>query len=117
MDLFAIVPDNRTCKSQVFNTGRRFDKLRAAVGAPGDESYIHCDSKRGNYLQIRGRRFRVIPRLEPYAGSAVGVSGLAKGPRLKPPESLPCFMGLKAHAPSVSGYRIAGDALAELARG
>jgi len=30
-----------------------------------------------------------------YAGSAVGASGLAKGPRLKPPESLPCFMGLK----------------------
>jgi len=24
-----------------------------------------------------------------YPGSAVGVSGLAKGPRLKPPESLP----------------------------
>jgi len=30
----------------------------------------------------------------------------ANGPRLKPLESLPCFMGLKAHAPSVSEYSV-----------
>jgi len=31
----------------------------------------------------------------------------AEGPRLKPPESQPFFMGLKAHAPSVSRSHVA----------
>jgi len=49
-----------------------------------------------------------------YAGSAVGESGLAKGPRLKPPKSLPLFHGPQGPCSLRSGYSIAGDALARI---